>query len=204
MSCKDDAVIALLAEEAVNSGYQALSFDLPEHGDRKGKGYACNAENCVFDLVSIAGYAKTIADDISLFACSMGAYFSLLAYREMTIRKSLFLSPVLNMERIIGNMMSWFNVSEDRLRAEREIETPIGQSLSWDYYSYVKAHPVDKWNNPTSILYGSCDNITEAEVVEDFAGRYDCSLTVLDKGEHYFHTDEQMAFFRDWLKKNIN
>jgi len=35
MSSKDDEGIVIFAEEAINKGYQALSFDLPEHGDRK-------------------------------------------------------------------------------------------------------------------------------------------------------------------------
>lgn len=35
MSNKEDAVIQILAEEANQKGYQVLSFDLPEHGERK-------------------------------------------------------------------------------------------------------------------------------------------------------------------------
>ena len=35
MSHKADTVIELLAGKAVARGYQVLSFDLPEHGDRK-------------------------------------------------------------------------------------------------------------------------------------------------------------------------
>ncbi len=34
MSNKEDAVIQILAEEADRKGYQVLSFDLPEHGER--------------------------------------------------------------------------------------------------------------------------------------------------------------------------
>lgn len=36
MSNKTDVPIAMLAEEAIPLGYQVLSFDLPQHGDRKG------------------------------------------------------------------------------------------------------------------------------------------------------------------------
>lgn len=100
-------------------------------------------------------------------------------------------------------MMTWFNVSEDRLKAEQEIETPIGQKLYWDYYCYVKSHPIDKWNQTTAILYGSNDNLCEFDVVSEFAKRYHCKLNVLKDGEHYFHTDEQLDYFRQWLKDNI-
>ena len=35
MSHKEDEVIRILAEKMVPKGYQVLSFDLPEHGERK-------------------------------------------------------------------------------------------------------------------------------------------------------------------------
>ncbi len=203
MSSKGDDVMVIFAEGAIDGGYQVLSFDLPEHGDRIGGDYACNVQNCVSDLTVIMGYAQTVSSNISLFACSMGAYFSLLAYKDLPLEQCLFLSPVLNMERIISNMMSCFNVSEDRLKLENEIETPIGQKLYWDYYFYVKTHPIDNWDKPTAILYGSDDNITEFVVASDFAKRYHCKLQVLEHGEHYFHTDEQLHYFRKWLEDNI-
>ncbi len=203
MSSKDDNAIAVFAEEAIDKGYQVLSFDLPEHGERKGDDYACKVQNCVNDLTTIIGYAQSISDNISIFACSMGSYFSLLAYRGLPLEQCLFLSPVLNMERIINNMMAWFNISEDRLEVEKEIETPIGQTLYWDYYCYVKSHPVDAWDIPTAILYGSDDNLSELNVVSEFVKRYHCKLQVLENTEHYFHTDEQLHCFRQWLRNNI-
>jgi len=203
MSRKDDDVIVIFAEEAVDKGYQVISFDLPEHGDRKGEEYACKVQNCVSDLASIIEYAQTISSNISLFACSMGAYFSLLAYRDFPLGQCLFLSPVLNMERIINNMMTWFNISEERLKEEKEIETPIGQTLYWDYYCYVNSHPIDTWDKPTAILYGSEDNICEFDVVSEFVGCYHCKLQVLERGEHYFHTNEQLQYFTQWLRDNI-
>lgn len=203
MSSKDDNAIVIFAEEAIDKRYQVISFDLPEHGDRKGEGYACKVQNCINDLTVIARYAQTISSSISVFACSMGAYFSLLAYRALPLEQCLFLSPVLNMEQIINNMMIWFSVSEDRLKTEKEIETPIGQTLYWDYYCYVKSHPIDIWDKPTAILYGSDDNVSEFTVVSEFVERFHCKLHVLEHGEHYFHTDEQLQYYREWLKDNI-
>lgn len=204
MSNKADDVIRVFAEEATVIGYQVLSFDLPEHGDRKDENYACKVQNCVQDLNTIMHYAQSLSNNISLFACSMGAYFSLLAYSHEPLKQCLFLSPVVNMERIINNMMTWFSISENRLKTEKEVSTPIGQTLYWDYYCYVKEHPILAWNNPTSMLYGLEDNICEFDVVSAFAKRFDFDLQVMEKGEHYFHTEEQLQFFRQWLKKHIN
>ena len=201
LSNKADDVIVVFAEEAVAQGYQVLSFDLPEHGDRKRENYICKVQNCVQDLTVIMNYAQSLSRNISVFACSMGAYFSLLAYRDQPLKQCLFLSPVVNMERIITNMMSWFGISENRLETEKEVPTPIGQTLYWDYYCYVKEHPIALWDKPTAILYGSADNLCEFDVVADFTKRFDCDLQIMEQGEHYFHTEEQLQFFRQWLRK---
>ena len=56
MSNKEDDVIKILAEKVINRGYQLLSFDLPEHGERKeNTNYLCKVQNCVKDLNSIYG-----------------------------------------------------------------------------------------------------------------------------------------------------
>lgn len=199
LSHKADTVIALLAQCALPHGYQVLSFDLPEHGDRTGEPTLCKVQTCVQELHTVMAYAKTLAAEISLFGCSFGAYFGLLAYCGESIRRALFLSPVVDMERLIHNMMTWCSVSEERLRAEEEVSTPSGQTLYWDYYQYVKAHPISHWNVPTAILHGSADSLCEREVVEGFAHCFGCDLTVLEAGEHFFHTPEQLDFYQKWL-----
>ncbi len=203
MSRKDDAAIVILSEEAIAKGYQVLSFDLPDHGDRKGRGEICKVQNCVSDLTAVMNHAQTVSNNINVFACSMGAYFSLLSYKDIMLGQCLFLSPVLNMSDLINNMMSLFNISEKRLETEKEIDTPVGQTLYWDYNSYVKSHPILYWNVPTAILYGSDDNLTEFTIISDFVNRFHCSLEVLEHGEHYFHTSEQLSYFRLWLKNSI-
>ena len=79
MSNKSDTPIVILAEEAVPHGYQVLSFDLPKHGDRINEPTLCKVQKCVSDLLKVMEYAKTISSEISLFACSMGAFFSLIS-----------------------------------------------------------------------------------------------------------------------------
>lgn len=200
MSNKEDDFIVVFAEDATARGYQVLSFDLPEHGERKTENYPCKVQNCVKDLDTIMCYAKSLSNNISVLASSMGAYFSLLTYSNEPLKQCLFLSPIVNMERIIDNMMTWFNVSEDRLKLEKEISIPNGQTLYWDYYCYVKEHPITAWDKPTSILYGSKDNMCEFEVISHFAQHFNCNLEVMESGEHYFHTEEQLEFFRQWLR----
>ncbi|WP_010291852.1 alpha/beta hydrolase [Clostridium senegalense] len=204
MSNKEDVVIQILAEEALKKGYQVLSFDLPEHGERKNESTPCKVQFCVSDLSIIMNYAKEHWKEVNLFACSMGAYFSLLAYKSDILRKALFLSPVVNMERIIENMMRWFNITPERLQKEMIIETPIGQKLYWDYFCYVKQHPINTWNVDTDILYGAKDELCEFETINYFTKKYYCELEVVDEAEHYFHTEEQLNVFKYWLRKRID
>lgn len=203
MSNKSDVPIEIFAQFALAKGYQVLSFDLPEHGDRKHEDIPCKVQNCVQDLKKIMSYAKENWKQISLFANSMGAYFSMLAYKDEPITQAWFLSPVVDMQRIINNMMLWFNVSEEQLQREQSIDTPIGQKLYWDYYCYVKEHPIVKWNIPTIILYGSEDDMCERDTINQFVEHFQCELSVVQEAEHYFHTTEQLDALKSWLTKTM-
>lgn len=202
MSNKEDEVIKILAEKVIGKGYQLLSFDLPEHGERKNDTtYLCKVQNCVKDLKQIMEYAKLNYSEINLWACSMGAYFSLLAYKNEEIKQCLFLSPVVNMKVIINNMMLWSNTTEEELEEKREIKTDFGQTLYWEYYKYVKDNPITNWNKKTYILYGNKDNMQNEDIIKNFSNKFNCGLTILENGEHYFHTEEQLKFYKEWLEK---
>lgn len=202
MSNKEDEVIKILAEKVIGKGYQLLSFDLPEHGERKNDtAYLCKVQNCVKDLKQIIEYAKLNYNEINLWACSMGAYFSLVAYKNEEIKQCLFLSPVVNMKVIIDNMMLWSNTTEEELEEKQEIKTDFGQTLYWDYYKYVKDNPIINWNKKTYILYGNKDNMQNEDIIKNFSNKFNCDLTILENGEHYFHTEEQLKFYKEWLEK---
>lgn len=139
-------------------------------------------------------------DRIVLIANSIGAYFSMCALPQNRIQKAYFISPITDMERLIQKMMTWANVSEDDLRKTGMIATDFGETLSWEYFSYVRAHPVD-WAVPTEILYGDKDHLTDLETVTAFASAHGADLTVMKDGEHWFHTSEQMKFLDEWIVK---
>ena len=142
-------------------------------------------------------------DAVTLIANSIGAFFTLHAGVDRLIEKAFFISPVVDMESLIRGMMRQANVTEDRLRSEGEIETAFGETLSWAYLCYVREHPV-VWNAPTDILYGSDDALTPIETIRAFAQTHGAHLTVMEHGEHWFHTDAQMRFLDDWILKRRN
>lgn len=141
-------------------------------------------------------------DSVILVANSIGAFFSMNALAEKNISKALFISPIVNMEKLITDMMTWANVTEDELCRKKEITTNFGETLSWEYLCYVRNHPI-KWYIPTCILYGANDNLTSIETVSEFAEQTGASLTVMNDGEHWFHTDEQMEFLDNWIRKSV-
>ena len=123
-------------------------------------------------------------EDVILIANSIGAFFSMIAtphfdHRSKNagiddmIQKAYFISPIVNMEKLITDMMNWANVTEQELESEGVIHTDFGEDLSWDYLSYVRNHPIT-WSVPTQILYGSNDHLTSLETITDFASIHNC------------------------------
>ena len=137
-------------------------------------------------------------DSVILVANSIGAYFSLLSLADMPIEKAYFISPIANMEKLILDMMQWAGVTEDEIKEKGVIATDFGEDLSWEYLTWVRSHPVS-WHIPTEILYGSEDNLQSMDTVKAFATGCGAGLTVMEHGEHWFHTEEQMQFLREWL-----
>ena len=123
------------------------------------------------------------------------------ALADRNIEKAFFISPIVNMEKLISDMMQWANVTEEQLQKEKEIQTSFGETLSWKYLCFVKEYPI-VWHIPTKILYGKKDNLTSYETVSDFATKMGIPLTIMNNGEHWFHTDEQMKFLDDWIRES--
>lgn len=144
---------------------------------------------------SVSGQYETVI----LIANSIGAFFAMNSLAEKKIDKAFFISPVVDMEQLIGDMMMWANVTEDELRSKGVIKTSFGQELSWEYLSYVRMNRID-WKIPTHILYGSNDNLTSIQTISEFANKTDATFIVMEGGEHWFHTEGQMQFLDEWIK----
>lgn len=141
-------------------------------------------------------------DSVILVANSIGAFFSLASLADRQIDKALLISPIVDMEKLISDMMTWADVSEKELMERHEIATDFGETLSWEYLCYVRENRI-KWNIPTCILYGEKDNLSSYETISHFSDQSGAELTVMPNGEHWFHTDEQMRFLDAWVRKSI-
>lgn len=190
------------AELACPAGYQVLAFDLPEHGERKNAPERLLPWVVLPELQLIYQYAKVHWRSVSLRATSIGAWFSMLALQAKPLRSALLLSPVVDMEDLITNMMQWANVSEAQLKEVGEISTDFDETLSWQYLCWVREHPY-RWKVPTQVLYGAKDNLTSRAVLEQFKQRTGAHLTIMVEGEHWFHTELQLAVLQEWERAHI-
>ena len=201
MGRKEEA--ARIAEIVCPKGYQVLGIDLPGHGERTGEMERFVPWEVVPELQAVYANTQKRWKKISLYANSIGAYFSLLALRDAKLEKSLFVSPILDMEKLIRDMMCWAGVTQEQLKEAGEIPTAFGETLSWSYLTYAAEHRITEWDSPTAILYAGHDHLTARETVDDFAKRFGCTVTVMENGEHWFHSEEQLAVLDAWLRKEI-
>ena len=58
--------------------------------------------------------------------------------------------------------------------------------------TYVRDHPVDRWEKPTYILYAENEELIAYPIIAVFVKRFHCYLTIMQNGEQWFHTPEQL------------
>ena len=198
--CKEEA--EAFARIVCPGGTQVLAMDLPRHGERKDSTEDFVPWDTVPELEQLLAYARTRWKQVALRCTSLGAWFALLAFGKERLDKALFVSPVLDMERLIRDMMGWAGVSRERLEEAGEIPTEFGETLSWRYLQYAQAHPITDWNTPTAVLYAGRDGLTGRGTVDRFVRRFGCELTVMEDGEHWFHTPEQLEVLTRWEREH--
>lgn len=199
MGCKEEG--EAFARLACPKGYQVLAIDLPDHGQRRNRGEELTPWAAQPDIRRAVAWAEERWEQVSLRANSIGAYFAMLAFENP--HHALLVSPILNMEELIRTMMVWAGVTEEQLREQGEIVTSFGQILSWNYLCWVREHPVHDWTCSVDILYGSGDTMTSRHQVKEYVQNHNAHLTVMEGGEHWFHTPEQLEVLREWEKRSI-
>lgn len=159
-------------------GWQVLSVDLPEHGGRQ-DGAPLLPWVAVPELQAVDAYLRAHWRRVSLRATSIGAWLSLQSLG--TVENCLLCSPLLDMKTMITGMMA-----------------AAGPTLSWDYLLWARSHPIRAICRETDILYGSQDAMVPRATVDRFLRENPGRLTVMEGGEHWFHTPDQLAFLQSW------
>ena len=139
--------------------------------------------------------------DSILIANSLGAYLAMDSGISEVIKRAYFISPVVDMEALIIGMMKNAGVTEKTLEEEGTLLTESGEELSWQYLRYVRDNPIC-WSVPTYILYGENDSVVSIEQIRDFTEKHNAIINVMENGEHWFHTREQMRYLDIWILDN--
>ena len=198
--CKEEA--ERFANTACACGWQVLAIDLPEHGSRKNGPEKLVPWVVIPELQAVYARMQPVWPHIRLYGISIGAWFAMQALQAEKPEKALFVSPVVDMETLITNMMQGTNVTEAQLQAAGKIPTSFGETLSWPYLCWVREHPL-RWKSPTQVLYGDKDALTSRAVMERFRQESGARLTIMEGGEHWFHTPLQLAVMQSWEEENL-
>ena len=83
---------------------------------------------------------------VEIIANSIGAYFAINALSNQQIEKAYFISPIVDMERLIADMMIWANVNSRSLLIAKEedlIKNLNPKITGWKNYYSTKTN--EKW-----------------------------------------------------------
>ena len=130
------------------------------------------------------------------------AWLAMQALQTQQPEKALLVSPIVDMENLILDLMQQAGVTEEQLRTAGEIPTAMGETLSWPYLCWVREHPLH-WKVPTQVLYADTDPLTGHTAMEQFRQQTGAHLTILEGGEHWFHTETQLAALQGWESCHI-
>lgn len=206
MSNRKSDTILSIAEAGTARGVDVLSFDMPEHSDRKSQVATLTVANAVGDFRRVLDYArKSVCKRVMLFGTSLGAYFGLLAALDEECEHLFLKSPALNPPKTLLTLAE--NLS-------REIGDVISMRFTMNALSNITHDDAyeEECNDvfrryaggvhaPVDIIYGAHDELVTREDVQDFC-RLDgdkIHLLVLENEAHRFVTKEAMQSTVNWF-----
>ena len=141
--------------------------------------------------------------EVIVIANSIGAFYSYEYLSDFDIKHAFFISPIADMLQIIINLMMEHGITRTELEEKKEIKIDDKTTLSHDFYKHVSRYR-DNWIVPTDVLYGSRDDIVYIENIADFlASHPNAKLTIKRDAEHFFHTEEDKEFIKNWILSTL-
>ena len=140
-------------------------------------------------------------DEVIIIANSIGAFYAYEYLSDFKIDRAFFISPIVSMFQTIIDIMSIYDVEDKELREKKFITLPDGTVLSYDFYQHV-SDDEDHWEVPTDILYGAYDGEVYTGSMLEFLENHPLArLTVKSDSEHYFVSEEEKEFIKDWINR---
>jgi len=197
-SNKHDPVMARCGDVIASWGAQLITFDLPAHGDRQDD-KAFTPMDASPEVRAFARLARSQSTEVSLLANSIGAYFSLCDTPAGTFERAWMVSPLLDLEYYIRDIMAEYSVTDEQLEAQTVIDTPRGV-LERSYLRFVEEHPA-RLNAPSWIIRGDQDEVVPLNALSRFVGAPGVELVQVEGGQHFLgqppHLDTVVAWFEE-------
>ena len=145
-------------------------------------------------------------EEVVVIANSIGAFYAYEYLCDCNIKHAFFISPLASMFKIIFDYIITGQVNKDELKGKGFVTADDGTVLSYDFYDkYSKNDYNGNWNVPTDILYGSRDELVYIENIADYLAAHPLSRLTIKRGaEHWFHTDEEKAFIKEWILRSLD
>lgn len=138
---------------------------------------------------------------VIVVANSIGAFYAYRYLSQFKIEEAFFISPLVNMKKIIEKMMRKNHISLERLKQEQIIMLEDGQKLSYDFYMSLDEE--DQWRVKTHILSGENDKLVDKDSLIHFLAAHQSTLTVMKNAGHYFHTPSQLRCIKKWIHEYL-
>lgn len=161
-SNKRDPVMARCGDVIASRDDQLITFDLPNHGDRPDD-KAFNAMAANSEVRAFAQLARSQSSEVGLLAGSIGAYFSLCDTPARTFERAWLVSPLIDLEYYIRDVMAEYSVTDEQLEAQTVIDTPRA-ALEWPYLRFVEEHPA-RLDIPAWIIRGDQDEMVPLDTL---------------------------------------
>ena len=138
-------------------------------------------------------------DEVVVIANSIGAFYACEYLSDFNIKHAFFISPIVSMFQNIVDLMTMYGIKDKELKKKQFIELEDGTTLSFDFYQHV-SNDEDHWNVPTDILYGAYDEVVYTGSMMEFLENHPLArLTVKSESEHYFQSEEEKDFIKNWM-----
>lgn len=138
-------------------------------------------------------------DEVVVIANSIGAFYACEYLADFKINRAFFISPIVSMFQNIIDIMSMYGIKDKELEQKKFIKVEDGTVLSYDFYQHV-SNDEDHWEVPTEILYGAYDEVVYTGSMLEFLENHPLArLTVKSDSEHYFESEEEKEFIKDWM-----
>ena len=190
--------MAQCGDVIASQGDQLITFDLPTHGNCQDD-KAFTPMDASPEVRAFARLARSQSIEVSLLANSIGAYFSLCDTPAGTFKHAWLVSPLLDLEYYIRDMMAEYSVTDEQLEAEPEINTPRGV-LESPYLRFVEKHSA-RLDIPIWIIRGDQDEMVPLGILSRFVGAPGVELVQVEGGQHFLgrppHLDTVVAWFEE-------